>query len=186
MLVLLRHEALVVVENRHGERALGAFLTNHVAVEKLIKLARRRHLFRKDFLFDGVALSVLAFGLLRILARNFNLQFRSHCANAFAAEKFSVKALKERRTLRLVAAAEGAVAFCHYLISLTGAASARSGLPSSFVRRYFEIQVKSLFSPLCGRDNCLSSALPESFEREAFRGKSRWNNQLLFTFQRAL
>ena len=165
MLVLLRHEALVVVENRHGERALGAFLTNHVAVEKLIKLARRRHLFRKDFLFDGVALSVLAFGLLRILARN---------------------ALKERRTLRLVAAAEGAVAFCHYLISLTGAASARSGLPSSVVRRYFEIQVKSLFSPLCGRDNCLSSALPESFEREAFRGKSRWNNQLLFTFQRAL
>ena len=71
-----------MIEDRHGERALGAFLTNHIAVEKLVKLTRSRNLFRKDFRLCGFTLSVFALSLLRILARHFNLQFRSHCERA--------------------------------------------------------------------------------------------------------
>ena len=47
VIVLEMPQTLVVVVNRHGQHALGAFLTDHVVVEVIKQFLRRRQFFRE-------------------------------------------------------------------------------------------------------------------------------------------
>ena len=86
-----------MVVNRYGKRSLGAFLTDHVAVEQLIEVLGRR-----QRLFDGLGRLSRAFRV--------TIEVRRHCADALVAKQFAVEALKKRLAIGFGAPAEGAVA----------------------------------------------------------------------------
>ena len=100
-----------MIEYRHRQCPLSAFLTNYIIVEKLIELPRRRNLGRSRRLRGFGSRLFSSFAAGRCAG-----EFGRHQTDTVAAEELTVQALKKGGALRLITAAERAVAFCHFLV----------------------------------------------------------------------
>ena len=111
LFVTQRIQTLVMIEYRHRQCPLSAFLTNYIIVEKLIELPRRRNLGRSRRLRGFGSRLFSGFAAGRCAG-----EFGRHQTDTVAAEELTVQALKKGGALRLITAAERAVAFCHFLV----------------------------------------------------------------------